>query len=72
MDNQAIVVRVANPDDKIFATIITDEMASSAAARGTGIAKRSPEYVATKMDEILGQNAVATSVATKAPTAKPS
>lgn len=51
MDNQAIVVRVANPDDKIFATIITDEMASSAAARGTGIAKRSPEYVATKMDE---------------------
>lgn len=51
MDNQAIVVRVANPNDKIFATIITDEMASSAAARGTGIAKRSPEYVATKMDE---------------------
>jgi N-acetylglutamate synthase-like GNAT family acetyltransferase len=51
VDNQAIVVRVANPDDKIFATIITDEMASSAAARGTGIAKRSPEYVATKMDE---------------------
>ncbi len=51
MDNQAIVVRVANPDDKLFATIITDEMASSAAARGTGIAKRSPEYVATKMDE---------------------
>jgi len=51
VDNQAIVVRVANPDDKLFATIITDEMASSAAARGTGIAKRSPEYVATKMDE---------------------
>lgn len=51
MDNQAIVVRVANPDDKSFATIITDEMASSAAARGTGIAKRSPDYVATKMDE---------------------
>ena len=51
MDNQAIIVRVAIPDDKKYSTIITDEMAASAAARGTGIAKRSPEYIETKIDE---------------------
>ncbi|MFT4095259.1 MAG: GNAT family N-acetyltransferase [Niabella sp.] len=51
MDNQEIIVRVALPEDKKFATIITDEMASSAAARGTGIAKRSPEYIEKKIDE---------------------
>lgn len=51
MDNQEIIVRVAIPDDKKYSTIITDEMAASAAARGTGIAKRSPEYIETKIDE---------------------
>lgn len=51
MDNQQIIVRVATPDDKKYSTIITDEMAASAAARGTGIAKRSPEYIEQKMDE---------------------
>ncbi|HEV7333594.1 MAG TPA: GNAT family N-acetyltransferase [Flavisolibacter sp.] len=51
MDNQNIIIRVATPDDKAYAKIITDEMESSAKARGTGIAKRSPEYVAQKMDE---------------------
>ena len=30
---------------------ITDEMEASAKARGTGIAKRSPEYVAKKIEE---------------------
>ena len=34
-----------------YATTITDEMESSAKARGTGIAKRSPEYIASKMQE---------------------
>ena len=34
-----------------FAEIICDEMAESAKARGTGIAKRSPEYIANKMLE---------------------
>lgn len=48
---QQIIVRVANSSDKHFAKIITDEMESSAKARGTGIAKRSPEYVAKKMEE---------------------
>lgn len=51
MDNQDIIVRVATPHDKKYSTIITDEMASSAAARGTGIARRSPEYIEKKMDE---------------------
>lgn len=51
LENQSIIIRVATPDDKHYATTITDEMESSAKARGTGIAKRSPEYVATKMEE---------------------
>ncbi len=51
MDNQNIVIRVATPDDKHYAKTITDEMEASAKARGTGIAKRSPEYIAQKMDE---------------------
>ncbi|MBC7903687.1 MAG: GNAT family N-acetyltransferase [Gemmatimonadaceae bacterium] len=51
MDNQQIVIRVATPDDKKYSTIITDEMASSAMARGTGIAKRSPDYIEKKIDE---------------------
>ncbi len=33
------------------ATIICDEMAASALARGTGIAKRTPEYIAQKISE---------------------
>lgn len=51
MDNQNIIVRAATAADKIYATTITDEMEASAKARGTGIAKRSPDYVAQKMDE---------------------
>jgi len=51
VDNQQIIVRVAIPDDKKYSTVITDEMAASAAARGTGIAKRSPEYIEKKIDE---------------------
>ncbi len=46
-----IIVRVAHSGDASFANTITDEMASSAQARGTGIAKRSPEYVAKKINE---------------------
>jgi hypothetical protein len=51
VDNQEIVIRVATQDDKKYSTIITDEMESSAKARGTGIAKRSPEYIEQKIDE---------------------
>lgn len=42
---------MATPADKAYATTITDEMESSAMARGTGIAKRSPEYIEQKIDE---------------------
>jgi hypothetical protein len=51
VDNQEIIIRVATPADQHFGTIITDEMEASAKARGTGIAKRSPEYVAQKIAE---------------------
>ena len=48
---QQIIVRVAHSGDVHYSNTITDEMASSAKARGTGIAKRSPEYVAKKIEE---------------------
>jgi hypothetical protein len=51
VDNQQIIIRVATPDDKIYSKTITDEMEASAKARGTGIAKRSPEYIEQKIDE---------------------
>lgn len=51
MDTQNIIIRVANPADKIYSKTITDEMESSAMARGTGIAKRSPDYLDAKIDE---------------------
>ncbi|NLR57060.1 GNAT family N-acetyltransferase [Chitinophaga polysaccharea] len=51
MENQHIIVRVATPDDIHYSNTITDEMESSAKARGTGIAKRSPAYVELKMQE---------------------
>jgi hypothetical protein len=44
-------VLVANESHVRYAEAITDEMASSARARGTGIARRKPEYVAGKMRE---------------------
>lgn len=45
------IVQVALPEHRIFAEEIVEEMAESAKARGTGIAKRSPDYVAKKMHE---------------------
>jgi hypothetical protein len=51
LETPSIIVRVATPDDIHFAATITEEMESSAKARGTGIAKRSPEYIAEKMRE---------------------
>ena len=51
VDNQNIIIRAATAADKIYASTITEEMASSAQARGTGIAKRSPEYLEQKIDE---------------------
>ena len=44
-------VIVASEEYVRYAQEICDEMASSARARGTGIARRSPDYVAQKMRE---------------------
>ncbi len=52
MDN--IIVRIACESDSKYSQEIVDEMASSAKARGTGIAKRTPEYVTGKMIEGKG------------------
>src|SRR3954465_11181734 len=48
---QQFDILVANESHLSFAQIICDEMASLAMARGTGIAKRSPEYIQQKMRE---------------------
>lgn len=44
-------VGVATEEHTGFAEEICNEMAASAKARGTGIAKRTPEYVASKMSD---------------------
>lgn len=49
MSIEDFVVRVASEEDTSLAPIICAEMEESAKARGTGIAKRSAEYVAQKM-----------------------
>lgn len=51
MEKNNIIIRVATPDDIHYAETITNEMEESAKARGTGIAKRSPEYICKKMNE---------------------
>ena len=51
METNNIIVRVATSGDTHYAITITDEMQASAQARGTGIAKRSPEYIEKKMNE---------------------
>jgi N-acetylglutamate synthase-like GNAT family acetyltransferase len=48
---QKIIVRIAHEGDVVYANAITDEMESSAKERGTGIAKRSPAYIAQKIEE---------------------
>jgi hypothetical protein len=49
MEDERIIVRLAMAADVIFAKEITDEMEASAIARGTGIAKRSPELICKKI-----------------------
>lgn len=51
MENSSIIVRTAIDSDAQYAATITAEMESSAKARGTGIAKRSSEYIAQKIYE---------------------
>lgn len=51
MSNQKFIIKPAAEEHCHYAETITDEMERSAQARGTGIAKRSPEYIKTKMRE---------------------
>ncbi len=51
MDNSSIDIRTATVADVQYASTITAEMESSAKVRGTGIAKRSSDYVAKKITE---------------------
>jgi hypothetical protein len=51
MEQQSFKILIADQSYQDFAQIICDEMESSAMARGTGIAKRSPEYIRDKMLE---------------------
>jgi hypothetical protein len=51
LEQANIIIRPATSADIGYAEIITAEMESSAKARGTGIAKRSPEYLVKKMEE---------------------
>ena len=44
------IIRKANADDFSYAEEIVKEMEVSAKVRGTGIAKRSPEYIKEKME----------------------
>jgi hypothetical protein len=48
---QEFNILIADGSHQDFAQIICDEMESSAKARGTGIAKRSPDYIMEKMRE---------------------
>ena len=51
MDTNNIIIRVADSNDIQYAVTITNEMENSAKARGTGIAKRSPDYIEKKIIE---------------------
>lgn len=53
MENQqqSFQIIIADESHLGFAETICDEMASSAKARGTGIARRTPEYIQQKMKE---------------------
>lgn len=51
MKEQKFTVLIATAAHERFAQQICDEMESSARARGTGIAKRTPDYLIKKMNE---------------------
>ena len=51
MEHQFFKVVVAGTEHFDFAPMICEEMAASAKARGTGIARRTPEYLQQKMRE---------------------
>lgn len=50
-DNKEIEVIVASPEHEVYVDTILQTIADAAKVRGTGIAKRTHEYLATKMKE---------------------
>jgi hypothetical protein len=53
------IIEIASKEHILFANQICEEMSSSARVRGTGIAKRSPDYLIQKIQE--GKAVIATS-----------
>jgi len=51
MEKSKFIIRVAKEADQVYAATIIEEMAASAAKRGTGIARRSLQYIERKMLE---------------------
>jgi len=51
MEKSRFVIHIAKEKDQIYSKAIIEEMANSAAKRGTGIARRSVEYINQKMLE---------------------
>jgi hypothetical protein len=51
MESTKFIVRVATEEDTRYTDEIIEEIANSAKVRGTGIARRTPEYVSLKMRE---------------------
>jgi len=51
MNDNNIIIKIAQSSESVYAETITTCMEESAKARGTGIAKRSPQYIADKMKE---------------------
>ena len=51
MEKEKIEVVVAGPEHEVYVDIILQTIADAAKVRGTGIAKRTHEYLATKMKE---------------------
>ena len=49
--HEDIKIKVADADDEKYVDTIIDTIREAAKKRGTGIAERTPEYVATKMKE---------------------
>ena len=48
---EEIIIKVADADDEKYVDTILDTIREAARKRGTGIAERTHEYVATKMKE---------------------
>ncbi len=60
MSNHNFIIRKATTADSIYAATISAEMESSAKARGTGIARRTADYIIKKIEEDKAVIAVTT------------